>query len=448
MSNFLALLLAALLLVVSVARADDCGQPYDLSEPGKPFGPLSAAPGARMAIPVRSQGNTATCYAQAASNLIDAWRYTHEPTKPKPGQALRLTSPLVLATRDAFRLGKKTSISFGYTKSVLETARLEQNACDDEYVFNNDAHEKGPADVMLTDTLEAAWDAAGDYLAKLGRAKALWIKYRDLPRSEWTPEMLQLEEYHKIDVASQKMDWDKAYTYAVHVKGFLPIGLKLECDLLAAGFPLERIPSIWVGKVNAFLIRALANEKSKVGFLNAYYAEACKGHEVSTAGIPEPVLVPAGDRFHPDTPEKTKAELKKVLDRPDRQPIELSICGRYLDKAAPDDDDRKIFSTSVKGTWHELKKNKDGEDVSRCISGDPDHPNDDSGHSVTLIGRRVNPKKPGSCQYLIRNSWGSGCFRYSGRKDIECIEGRGDLWIDADELAANARRATALSQDR
>jgi hypothetical protein len=56
-------------------------------------------------------------------------------------------------------------------------------------------------------------------------------------------------------------------------------------------------------------------------------------------------------------------------------------------------------------------------------------------HAVLIIGRRKNPTT-GTCQYLLRNSWGTSCNNPFST-DVECEQGKGNIWIDANSLASN-----------
>jgi hypothetical protein len=53
-------------------------------------------------------------------------------------------------------------------------------------------------------------------------------------------------------------------------------------------------------------------------------------------------------------------------------------------------------------------------------------------HASIVVGKR---QKNGSCQFLIRNSWGTDCGAYA--KNWECEKGQ--IWIDADALLENTR---------
>ncbi len=70
----------------SAASQDDCSA-VRLDAPG---GPMEFSK-----MPVLNQGNTPLCFAYAAAQMIDAYRFSHDTKQPK-----QLTSPLALATQD------------------------------------------------------------------------------------------------------------------------------------------------------------------------------------------------------------------------------------------------------------------------------------------------------------------------------------------------------------
>lgn len=53
-------------------------------------------------------------------------------------------------------------------------------------------------------------------------------------------------------------------------------------------------------------------------------------------------------------------------------------------------------------------------------------------HASLVIGRRPDPKNQDRCQYLIRNTWGKSC---SYNKDWNCEAERGSVWVDGDTLS-------------
>jgi hypothetical protein len=127
-----------------------------------------------------------------------------------------------------------------------------------------------------------------------------------------------------------------------------------------------------------------------------------------------------------------RALIDVQLAQPSAQPVEISYCAAILTDASYPGTDR-----SGKGKHCPPSAHSPG----------------DTGHASLLIGRRA--ADGGSCQYLVRNSWGADC---SGPKlhslpggakpgsvvqrtgDIyapqwKCENGKGDIWIDADALA-------------
>ena len=63
----------------------------------------------------------------------------------------------------------------------------------------------------------------------------------------------------------------------------------------------------------------------------------------------------------------------------------------------------------------------------------------DGRHSSVIVGRRFNDKT-GTCQFLIRNSWGTGCGYYDD--SYECDQG--NVWIPEDKIAEVGSSTTYL----
>lgn len=53
-------------------------------------------------------------------------------------------------------------------------------------------------------------------------------------------------------------------------------------------------------------------------------------------------------------------------------------------------------------------------------------------HASVILGRRWNTTK-NSCEYLIRNSWGTGCYAYDRTLDCE----KGNIWVPKELLKKN-----------
>lgn len=79
-----------------------------------------------------------------------------------------------------------------------------------------------------------------------------------------------------------------------------------------------------------------------------------------------------------------------------------------------------------------------GQGVYRCgDQTDPEYKKGEGSHAVTIIGSRC---KDGHSEYLIQNSWGTGCF-YS--KEFECTK-KGGFWAPASTIINNIRTLNYL----
>lgn len=65
------------------------------------------------------------------------------------------------------------------------------------------------------------------------------------------------------------------------------------------------------------------------------------------------------------------------------------------------------------------------------------------GHASSVVGRRWNAEKK-TCEYLVRNSWGTDCSQY--RKDIDCD--RGNFWLSSKELFSSVRQIMSLRKTK
>lgn len=100
-------------------------------------------------------------------------------------------------------------------------------------------------------------------------------------------------------------------------------------------------------------------------------------------------------------------------------PIGISVCTRFFTKP-------NVVTLKPDQTYPCGNKN------------DPDYQNGEGSHAVTIIGKRcVNGKN----QFLIHNSWGTGCGYYA--KEYECNK-KGGFWVDEEIIAKNARLVNIL----
>lgn len=111
------------------------------------------------------------------------------------------------------------------------------------------------------------------------------------------------------------------------------------------------------------------------------------------------------------------ALLTKNLE--ENTPIGISICTRFFNKT-------NVVTLKPDQTYP--CGNKD----------DPDYQKGEGSHAVTIIGKRcINGKN----QFLIHNSWGTGCGYYA--KEYECNK-KGGFWVDEEIIARNARLVNIL----
>ena len=156
----------------------------------------------------------------------------------------------------------------------------------------------------------------------------------------------------------------------------------------------------------------------------------------------------------PATDESFLATWNSRLSLPGAEPIEVSYCGAVLREG------RAYGGVTRTGSSHQCTP------TTTTANGT-------SNHASLIIGRRTNPET-GSCQFLIRNSWGTACkisqmplapgndvpkdsrpslpkatpipdpstdLRYAPEWDCDA----GNIWVDADSLARSAYRTSWIS---
>jgi hypothetical protein len=172
------------------------------------------------------------------------------------------------------------------------------------------------------------------------------------------------------------------------------------------------------------------------GYRRDRFIFALTSYQCYNAGKPEPLgFLPACVQNY--NHQATTADIRALIDArlllPDAQPVEIAYCSAILLEAAYPGADRSS------GAKLPCPPRPDG-----LGEGGP--------HASLVIGRR--PGDAGRCQYLVRNSWGSGCAggkihalpggpkgaSVQPKGDIyapqwQCENGKGDIWLDAETLA-------------
>lgn len=138
-----------------------------------------------------------------------------------------------------------------------------------------------------------------------------------------------------------------------------------------------------------------------VSFLSQTFAGACKGH---TLEVPSPPPPRSYYGFREDDLAVRRAGLRAPLDTLTSSqdlPVGITFCADVLE-------DRKALGVGRNGRPHNCK----------------------SHHSALVVGKR--PASDGTCEYLVRNSFGNSCNAY----DWECDD-RGQIWVGEKALLRN-----------
>lgn len=153
---------------------------------------------------------------------------------------------------------------------------------------------------------------------------------------------------------------------------------------------------------------------SPLRYFQYLMATTCPANERIPASIPACKQINSGKDFESAFNAHFNTLLKKA------QPMEIGYCSDLLEKGHK---------------YAGLIKNKGLRPLVKtdiCDGYDPGDPEDDGGHSSTVVGRRYN-NKTHQCQILIKNSWGTTCKDYS--KDWDCDKGK--IWVDEKTLSRN-----------
>lgn len=110
---------------------------------------------------------------------------------------------------------------------------------------------------------------------------------------------------------------------------------------------------------------------------------------------------------------KFSETLRSRLNNSNSGPVGINFCVDILSQSK--------FSGWVQGVGADGKV-----DRSKCRAT----------HSAVVVGRRTSAK--GSCQYLVRNSYGASC---QGVSFWDCDKGTGQIWINEEQLVSNMSEA-------
>ncbi len=311
--------------------------------------------GAMSHVVTRAQDGLGMCYASAASQLVDAWRFSHGAKN-----YYHQTSDLAAAVSYAAAAGNP-DIDGGQPCNVANHIK-EKGSCDSQ---------------MVNEQYVNAEHGGRNYLEYTRLLKTYYTRYHEAMGS-WYMAGLK--------PATEKMD---------KVQG------DLAACLSATGFSTGMIPT-------PDKIRALLADSNPMAYLKGLLTHLCTGSNMSYPTFGECVT----DVSTYTSPSKIRKIIDERLTSNSSQPLGISYCSGMLKKG-------RGFRGVHRG-WA-LR-------FSDTLAGCGEH-------ASILMGRTKN-KLTGKCQYLIRNSWGKDCSNYAS-KDWKCEDGRGNIWVDADELTEN-----------
>lgn len=334
---------------------------------------LDQPPHSMAHVYVRDQGPFRDCYAAAAAQMIDAYRFSHGDTRYNLA-----TSTLMAATQNARdEFFPKLQISHGDTCSCIGTvakhggcSALAENLSDgswpDYYMFHYQ---------MWADELEKA-----NAVAVKDNIDFLVYLTGQPPEYDSEKELENEKRYNRL-----------LEQYAQNV-----------CkDLTKTTIQKKSMPSV------QFIEEFLAADNS-AGLIEFLLAKLCTGanhFEVKLPSCGEHIF----NRVIPDVSGHER-QISGLLNQPNAQPLAIKYCSAVLRKGSSYEGNPLNFPLGM------------GKEAKDCGL-----------HESLIIGERKSPKT-GHCQYLVRNTWGVSCNQgYAKEWDCES----GSIWIDQDALTKN-----------
>jgi hypothetical protein len=356
----------------------DCGD-IRLDQNGGPFAEMPVY----NQLAFADKSDTNICFAVAASQIIDAHRFSEEGKLPA-----QLTAPVSLALTTKYNAlgwtevdilpqpGPEAILGTESVREALENAKVYP-VCDQNWLdqFEGSFGKKNsPAGTSKEDAaIYALYPSKRNFL----RAVIAEVdSYRDIP----LPFLAGLRGGKPEPKITQ------AY---------------FECRVEENTIPLKDILEA---------IKAGAAYATPLGKTNAFFKSFCAKHMFQPK-IPPPQIFARQDLFKKGTldmePYRTGEMEKKANELLNSQPLVLNLCGGALKTpgASQINDDRMGFF----------------------------HADDCAIHAAVLVGRKYNKEKK-SCEFLVRDSYGPDCEDAEGkpRYDRKCENG--NVWVDSTQL--------------
>lgn len=329
-------------------------------------------------VPVRDQGNLGVCYAYAAAQVFDAYRMSHG----DQNSDFRASAIIAAAefSREYFKDAADWKGVDGGSFCPSFNQFKKNGACPDQRkTFSGIEMEQ------LLKKFLSTQRAISTKLTLRQRAQADWAEKVGLPVA---PEIQKARQEQRGEASRAVLE---------------------VCE------DLGPVSFSFASKVQQVLTEDRENEL--VGLLSDRVCppQLRRKHSPVPAchGVNRGELADFGQRKFVDTAHFLKL-IQRKLKEPNAQPLGIDYCAEVLSRGK--DFDCKFVNIPM-------------------LSVAADRGN----HISLVIGQRPHPKT-GRCEFLVRNSWGTGCSVYSS--DWQCENG--NIWVDAEALLRNTDKISYL----
>ncbi len=351
---------------------------------------LDAEGGAMEHVKVRNQRAIGSCYAHAAAQLYDAWRFRNADMEYDHSSAGFEISQRYKWDRD------ETSVDGGHVKKIIPKL-LQEGTCSQEEL---DSLFRG---VTLDGFASKVMQIFTKYRDEFRRRMKEELPSPIEVQAEIGAEILKREmqgfarqDNTRVDRSRIHFDVRSMVARDVLAKGVVELKayIKDVCVISQAHIPYSKLqPDANTVRMFEMISLAECPEQRRLYAKNQFRINDVSTYTNGKGMIPG--VLDEKPRFKPEVSlPAIHRELDKGLSR--AMPIAVSYCASVLGEG-------KAFKTKDPNT-------------------------DQCGRHASLItGRRKNPQS-GKCELLIRNTWGNSCGSYS--RDWTCDSAKGSVWVD------------------
>ena len=347
---------------------------------------LDADGGSMKHVPVRDQGVLPVCYAVTASQMADAWRFSHGDT-----DYFSLSSPLEIAVMHS------------------STYNTEDDPHYVKHVFGEGSGHGG-------DVEEAIWYLKGKKGMCLGKnldkfgGKTTYAVMSELFRNiQYIKAKEILAEEDERKAGPKVEDVELKSGDCIPRSATDSVALSNEAKLI-----LSKLDHGRIGSTGDFHVQLLKG-------MQAYFTQLCK--DTRKPFRSEPKISKGIFRFPKEFGPKVSAHFDTGIEG--TQPLAVNYCRNFLSRGSEAYIGR-IPPVESKGGPSSMNTVAPG-----CNK-----------HFSVIIGRRPGLIE-GKCQYLIQDSFGTGCGMFPRGMDCE----GGKVWVDEDRLANNAMAWVSLGSE-